>query len=106
VLAGDVPTVCRLAGTATIVRLKALNLIVPVYAAAAVLLWRAAWGHIVGGGSLDASVLRQVSCIVAMPFPDSRKHPRAVIYDPANRSGPAQPRRPYPCRSAPPRPTR
>ena len=46
-----------------------LTLLVPLYAAAAVLLWRrTAWGYVLGTMALVAGALHQVSYMVALPF--------------------------------------
>jgi hypothetical protein len=60
-----------------------LTLLVPLYGAAALLLWRRApWGFALAGVALLAGVLHQVSYIVAMPFQVAADVPGAVAYDP------------------------
>jgi hypothetical protein len=85
-LTGDVPTGSQLVETDTIVHLGMaldLTLLVPLYAAAALLLWRgAAWGYVLGVISLVAGLLHQLSYIVAMPFQVAADVPNAVAYDP------------------------
>jgi hypothetical protein len=62
---GDVPTGSRLVETDTVVHLGMaldLTLLVPLYAAAAVLLWqRAPWGYVLAGVALLAGLLHQLS---------------------------------------------
>jgi hypothetical protein len=85
-LTGDVPTGSQLVETDTIVHLGMaldLTLLVPLYAAAALLLWRGAgWGYALGAISLIAGLLHQLSYIVAMPFQVAADIPNAVAYDP------------------------
>ncbi|GAB3263083.1 hypothetical protein [Nocardioides dilutus] len=85
-LTGDVPAGSQLVETDTIVHLGMaldLTLLVPLYAAAALLLWRgAAWGYVLGAISLVAGLLHQVSYIVALPFQVAADIPDAVLYDP------------------------
>ena len=60
-----------------------LSLLVPLYAAAAVLLWRRApWGYLLATVALVAGVLHQVTYVVAMPFQVAADVPDAVLYDP------------------------
>jgi hypothetical protein len=84
---GAIPAGSRLVESATIVHLGMaldLTLLVPLYAAAAVLLWRrAGWGYALGAISLVAGVLHQLSYIVALPFQAAAGIPGAVSYDPA-----------------------
>lgn len=83
---GDVPAGSQLVETDTIVHLGMaldLSLLVPLYAVAAVLLWRrAAWGYLLATVALIAGLLHQVSYIVAMPFQVAAEIPGAVSYDP------------------------
>jgi hypothetical protein len=83
---GDVPDGSQLVETDTIVRLGMaldLTLLVPLYAAAALLLWRgAAWGYVLGAISLVAGLLHQLSYIVAMPFQVAADITDAVVHDP------------------------
>lgn len=84
---GDVPAGSQLVETDTIVHLGMaldLSLLVPLYAAAAVLLWRrVAWGYLLATVALVAGLLHQLSYIVAMPFQVAAEIPAAVSYDPA-----------------------
>jgi hypothetical protein len=60
-----------------------LSLLVPLYATAAVLLWRRMpWGFVLAGTALIAGVLHQISYIVAMPFQVAAGVSGAVSYDP------------------------
>jgi hypothetical protein len=83
---GDVPPGSQLVETDTIVHLGMaldLTVLVPLYAAAAVLLWRrAAWGFVLAAVALFAGVLHQVSYIVAMPFQVAADVAGAKSYDP------------------------
>lgn len=85
-ITGEVPAGSQLVETTAIVHLGMaldLTLLVPLYAAAAVLLWRgAAWGYVLGTISLVAGVLHQVSYLVAMPFQVAADVPGAVSSDP------------------------
>jgi hypothetical protein len=84
---GAIPPGSQLVETAAIVHLGMaldLTLLVPLYAVAAVLLWRrAGWGYALGAISLVAGVLHQLSYIVAMAFQAAADIPGAVSYDPA-----------------------
>ena len=83
---GDVPTGSRLVETDTIVHLGMaldLTVLVPLYVAAAVLLWRrAAWRYALAGLALLSGVLHQLSYLVAMPFQVAAGVAGAVAYDP------------------------
>jgi hypothetical protein len=83
---GNVPAGSQLVETDTIVHLGMaldLSLLVPLYAVAAVLLWRrAAGGYVLAAVALVAGVLHQVSYVVAMPFQFTADVPEAVSYDP------------------------
>jgi hypothetical protein len=83
---GDVPVGSRLVETDAVVHLGMaldLTLLVPLYAAAAFLLWRrAVWGFVLGTIALLAGVLHQVSYLVAMPFQAAADIPDAVSFDP------------------------
>lgn len=83
---GDVPAGSQLVETVTMVRLGMtldLAVLVPLYAAAAALLWRrAAWGYLLAAVALFAGLLHQVSYLVAMPFQAAAGIPGAVSYDP------------------------
>jgi hypothetical protein len=83
---GDVPTGSRLVETDTVVHLGMaldLTLLVPLYAAAAGLLWRRApWGYVLAGVALLAGLLHQLSYLVAMPFQVAGAVPDAVVSDP------------------------
>jgi hypothetical protein len=84
---GEVPAGSRLVETATIVHLGMaldLTVLVPLYAAAALLMWRhAAWGYVLAAVALVAGVLHQVSYMVAMPFQVAADIPGAASSDPA-----------------------
>ncbi|MGH8835261.1 MAG: hypothetical protein ACRDWG_09755 [Actinomycetes bacterium] len=83
---GDVPAGSQLIETDTIVHLGMaldLTLLVPLYAVAAVLLWRRhPWGYVLSTIAVFAGLLHQVSYIVAMPFQVAADIPDAVSYDP------------------------
>lgn len=83
---GEVPSGSQLVETDTVVHLGMaldLSLLVPLYAAAAVLLWRRApWGYLLATVALVAGVLHQVTYVVAMPFQVAADVPDAVLYDP------------------------
>jgi hypothetical protein len=85
-LTGAIPAGSQLVETDTIVHLGMaldLALLVPLYAAAAVMLWRRApWGYVLGFISLIAGVLHQVSYVVALPFQVAADIPGAVTFDP------------------------
>ena len=85
-VSGDVPSGSRLVETVTIVRLGMsldLTLLVPLYAAAAVLVWRRApWGYVLATVALLAGILHQVSYLVAMLFQAAADIPGAVAFDP------------------------
>jgi hypothetical protein len=82
-----VPTGSQLVETGLVVHLGMaldLALLVPLYAAAAVLLWRGlAWGYVLACLALLPGVLHQVSYLVAMPFQVVEDVPGAVWTDPA-----------------------
>ena len=82
---GQVPAGSRLVETDTVVHLgMALDLVllVPLYAAAAALMWRASpWGHVLGAIGVVAGLLHQVTYLVAMPFQVAAEIPGAVSYD-------------------------
>jgi hypothetical protein len=83
---GTMPEGSQLVETDTVVRLGMaldLALLVPLYAVAAVLLWRrAAWGYPLGAIALVAGLLHQVSYLVAMPFQVAADVEGAVAFDP------------------------
>jgi hypothetical protein len=83
---GALPTGSRLVETDTVVHLGMvldLTLLVPLYVAAAALLWRRApWGYALAGLALFAGLLHQLSYVVAMPFQVAADVPGAVAYDP------------------------
>ena len=85
-LTGDVPAGSQSVETDAIVHLGMaldLTLLVPLYAAAAILLWRrTTWGFVLGFIAVGAGLLHQVSYIVAMPFQVAADIPGAVSYDP------------------------
>ncbi|MGH4023696.1 MAG: hypothetical protein ACRDRV_03835 [Pseudonocardiaceae bacterium] len=82
---GQVPPGSQLVETDTIVHLGMaldLTLLVPLYAVAAVLLWRRApWGYVLAAIALIAGILHQLSYLVAMPFQVAANIPQAVSYD-------------------------
>jgi hypothetical protein len=84
-ITGDVPTGSRLVETDTVVRLGMaldLTLLVPLYAVAAVLLWRRApWGYVLAAVALFAGILHQISYMVALPFQTAAEIPGAVSFD-------------------------
>ena len=60
-----------------------LALLVPAYAAAAVLLWRhAAWGHVLAGVLLPFTVVYQLNYLTALLFQSWADVPGAVAFDP------------------------
>jgi hypothetical protein len=83
---GEVPAGSALVETDTVVLLGiALDLavLVPLYAAAAVLLWRhRPWGYVLATVALVAGLLHQVSYLVALLFQDAAGVPGAVAFDP------------------------
>lgn len=83
---GEVPTGSRLVETDTVVHLGMaldLTVLVPLYAVAAVLLWRRApWGYVLAGLALFAGLLHQLTYLVAMPFQAVAEVPGAVAFDP------------------------
>jgi hypothetical protein len=85
-ITGDVPAGSRLVETDTVVRLGIaldLTLLVPLYAVAAVLLWRRErWGYVLAAIALFAGLVHQIGYLVAMPFQVAADIPGAVSYDP------------------------
>lgn len=83
---GDVPTGSRLVETDTVVHLGMaldLALLVPLYAAAAALLWRRTpGGYALAGLALFAGILHQLCYVVAMPFQVAADVPGSVSFDP------------------------
>lgn len=84
---GDVPAGSQLIETDLVVHLgMALDLavLVPLYAAAAVLLWRRMpWGYVLAVLALVPGILHQLTYLVAMPFQVAADVPGAVSTDPA-----------------------
>jgi hypothetical protein len=82
---GEVPPGSRLVETATVVRLGMaldLALLVPLYGAAAVLLWRRIpWGYVLAVVAIVAGILHQLSYMVALPFQVAAAVPGAVSFD-------------------------
>lgn len=82
---GDLPAGSRLVETDTVVHLGMaldLTLLVPLYAVAALLLWRRApWGYVLAGLALLPGVLHQLSYLVAMPFQVVADVPGSVAFD-------------------------
>jgi hypothetical protein len=85
-LTGDAPQGSALVETPTVVHLGYgldLAVLVPVYAVAAVLLWRrAAWGYVLAAVALLSGTIHQVGYLVAMPFQVSAGVPEATAFDP------------------------
>ena len=83
---GTVPVGSSLVESDTIVHLGIvldLTLLVPLYGAAAVLLWRRrAWGFVLAALALVAGTLHQVSYVVALLFQYSADVPGSVAIDP------------------------
>lgn len=83
----EIPAGSQLVETSLVVHLGMaldLALLVPLYAAAAVLVWRRhAWGYVLAVLALLPGILHQVSYLVAMPFQVAEDVPGAVTTDPA-----------------------
>ena len=83
---GEVPPGSQLVETDLLVHLGMamdLALLVPLYAAAAVLLWRRApWGFVFASLAVLPGILHQVTYLVAMPFQVASDVPDAVSSDP------------------------
>jgi hypothetical protein len=83
---GTLPAGSSLVESGTMVHLGIvldLSLLVPLYAAAAVLLWRRrAWGVVLGALALVAGTLHQVSYVVALLFQYAADVPGSVPMDP------------------------
>lgn len=83
---GEVPAGSALVETDTVVHLGIvldLTILVPAYAAAAVLLWRGRpWGYVLGVVLLVSGLLHQVSYLVALLFQSAAEVPDAVAFDP------------------------
>ena len=83
---GTVPAGSRLVETTTVVHLGMtldLAVQVPLYAAAAVLLWRrSAWGYVLAFVALLSGIPEQVSYLVGMPMQVLAGVPGAVAFDP------------------------
>jgi hypothetical protein len=86
VVDGTLPVGSSLVESATIVHLGVvldLTLLVPLYGAAAVLLWRRrAWGFVLAAVALLAGTLHQVSYLVALWFQHAADVPGSVLIDP------------------------
>jgi hypothetical protein len=84
---GEAPAGSALVETDTIVHLGIaldLALLLPAYAAAAVLLWqRAAWGYLLAAVALVSGIVHQIGYLVAMPFQAAADVPGAVNFDSA-----------------------
>ena len=84
---GDVPAGSQLVETDLVVHLgMALDLavLVPLYAGAAVLLWRRMpWGYVLAFLALLPGIVHQLTYLVAMPFQVAADVPGAVTTDPA-----------------------
>jgi hypothetical protein len=85
-LDGTIPAGSSLVETETIVHLGIvldLTVLVPLYGAAAVLLWRRrAWGFVLATLALVAGTLHQVSYVVALLFQYAAEVPGSVLMDP------------------------
>jgi hypothetical protein len=85
-MTGEVPTGSKLVKTDSVVNLGMaldLTLLVPLYAAAAWMLWRRApWGYALAGLALFGGVLHQLSYLVAMPFQVAADVPGARLLRP------------------------
>lgn len=83
---GSLPTGSALVETDTVVHLGIvldLTVLVPLYAVAAVLLWRRRpWGFVLATLVLVSGVLHQVSYLVALIAQTSARVPGAVTFDP------------------------
>ena len=83
---GEVPTGSSLVETEAVVHLGMaldLTLLVPLYAAAAWLLWRREpWGYALAGLAVLGGLLHQLSYVVAMPFQVAAGVRGAVAHDP------------------------
>ena len=83
---GEVPPGSQLVETDLLVHLGMaldLALLVPLYAAAAALLWRRSpWGYVLAGLAVPPGILHQVTYLVAMPFQVAADVPGAVSTDP------------------------
>jgi hypothetical protein len=83
---GRMPTGSALVETDTLVQLGMaldLALLVPLYATAAVLLWRrAGWGYALAGLALVSGTMHQVGYLVALPFQVAADIPGATGFDP------------------------
>lgn len=86
VLDGTVPEGSRLVETPALVHTSLvldLGLQVPLYAVAAVLLWRrAAWGYVLAFVALLSGIPEQLSYLAGMPFQVAAGVPGAVSFDP------------------------
>lgn len=84
---GEVPPGSALVETDLVVHLGVvldLTLLVPLYAAAAILLWRRSpWGYVLGVLTLASGLLHQISYVVALIAQDAAAVPGAVPFDPA-----------------------
>ena len=83
---GEVPPGSALVETDLVVHLGIvldLTVLVPAYAAAALLLWRRRpWGYVLGVVLLVSGLLHQVSYMVALLFQSAAGVPGAVAFDP------------------------
>jgi hypothetical protein len=84
---GEVPPGSELVETELLVHLGMamdLAVLVPLYGAAAALLWRRApWGYVLAGLAVLPGILHQLTYLVAMPFQVAADVPAAVSTDPA-----------------------
>ncbi len=85
-LSGKVPAGSSLVKSVSVVHLGIvldLTVLVPLYSAAAVLLWRhRPWGYVLATVALASGLLHQVSYLVAVRFQDAAGVPGAVAFDP------------------------
>jgi hypothetical protein len=86
IVGGAVPAGSSLVETDTVVQLGIvldLTLLVPLYVAAAVTLWRrTGWGFLLAAVALLAGTLHQVGYVVALLLQDAAEVPGAVALDP------------------------
>jgi hypothetical protein len=85
VLTGEVPPGSALVETDAIVHLSIvldLSLLVPMYIAGCVLVWRRApWDYVLAAVALMSGIVQQISYLVALPFQTSAGVPGAVAFD-------------------------
>jgi hypothetical protein len=83
---GEVPPGSALVESDALVHLSIvldLSLLVPIYVASCVLLWRRApWGYVLAAIALVSGIVQQVGYFVALPFQTGAHVPGAVAFDP------------------------